>query len=230
MLVSASANLAFAHFPKTAGTSLSDLIRRRLPDATLLDPRDSHVGVAEGLRRLRLRNRPVAWAVRRALGQRRARCATRVENPGELRVLGVIREPFQMAVSLYEFWGRSLRPEDMDHALPAAAARGDFKGFLRELAENPHGFPSYDRFYDVGGPLWPRTLLVDMDHLESGLAKAFGRLGLDIDPAELARLNVAPQGQRAGRAAREAEAGELADRVRERFGWYYGEGLRLALR
>lgn len=230
MLVSPSANLAFAHFPKTAGTSLAALLMRRLPDAAYLDPRDHHVGVAEGLRRLDLRNRPLDWAVRRALGQRRARCGTRVEAPAGLRVIGVIREPFEMAVSLFDFWSRELRPGEARNPLPEAAARGDFEGFLRVLVDDPHGLPSYERFYDVGGPLWANTLLVDMNHLASGLSKAFARLGIDLDPAELGRLNATPARQLDGRSAREAEAGPLADQVRERFGWYYGEGLRLALR
>lgn len=230
MFVSPSHRLVFAHYPKTAGTSLADLLKSQLGDLRQLDPEQKHVPVRQGYERLRLRNRTLAWLLLKARGDLRARCDAKVDEPGSLRVLGVIREPFEMAVSLFEYWGRRRTMKDVDNALPEAAVRKDFRRFLEVLASDPEGLLSYERFFDVGGPLWPNTLLVDMGNLVPGLRRAFDELGLPIKAEDLAVLNAAPETDRARRKEREREAGPLADKVRERFGWYYSDGLRLALR
>lgn len=47
MLIVPSANLAFAHFPKTAGTSLARLLQDRFPDARYVDSADIRLDLAE---------------------------------------------------------------------------------------------------------------------------------------------------------------------------------------
>ncbi len=61
MLVSAQANLIFAHFPKTAGTSMTEFLLGEIPDMRRLQPEgDQHLGVGAGLRLLQQRNRPIS--------------------------------------------------------------------------------------------------------------------------------------------------------------------------
>lgn len=222
MLVSPSANLAFAHFPKTAGTSLSSLLRQALPDARWIDPDEPHVAVREGFRRLRWQSSPFLPLMRLSRGLRGRLvkpCDVALADPRALRVIGVVREPFEMAVSLFEYWHRKLPESQRDHTpLMNAAYRGDYIGFLRILSDDASRFPTYQQFFDLGGPLWPRTFLVDFAHLHDGLAQAFASIGVQVDLAQLGRRNA---GQRPddGMRRREDEAGELADAVRRRYEW-----------
>lgn len=217
MLVSPSANLAFAHFPKTAGTSLAALLQEAFPDARWIDSRDVHVGVAEGLLRLRGRVSPLCRWSHRLRGRALMPSDVEVGEPESLRVLGVVRDPFEMAVSLFEYWHRKLDERDLARSpLLAAAHRGDYLGFLRLIASDESRFPTYRQFFDQGGALWSRTILVDFADLQGGLARAFGSLGLQVDLSRLARRNDSrrPDG---GMRRRELEAGDLAEAVRRRY-------------
>jgi hypothetical protein len=219
MLISPSSRLAFAHFAKTGGTSLARLIAQTYPDARWINSRDTHVDVRDSLRRLERRTLPIKNWLRSLRGKEPQVCEIRIANPRNLRVLGVVRDPFAMAVSLFDHWGRKL-PEHQRHHSPLASAvtLGDFPEFLRILSSDAGHFPTYREFFDEGGPLWANTHLIDFDHLEDGLAEAREKLGLTIDPKALPRLNVgAPQREQL--AERERQAGDLAGALRRRYAW-----------
>lgn len=219
MLVSLSHNLAFVHYPKTGGMSVTDLLTSCMPDARLIDPGSRHLDLPHGLKRLMYQNRPIRRRLAECLGRPIGRCDVTLPAPLELRVLGILRDPFEMTVSLFEYWGRKL-PEDEKHHSPlaSAATRGDFQTFLRIMASDCESFPTYRRFYDFGGPLWARTTLVDFAHLRSGLAEALARLGIKADLDRLRHLNA---GNRTSERMPdfEREAGPLAGSIRRRFGW-----------
>ena len=218
MLVSAQANLAFAHFPKTAGTSLTAMLTAALPDARLIDPADKHLAVRESYRRLCRRKNPVRAWMRRLKGLPCGTCEVEVPDPKALRVIGVVREPFDMAVSLFEYWRKYLAHRSDRDATPliSAATRGDFIGFLELLGEDASQFPTYHQFYDVEGPLWPNTILIDFAHLKEGLAEAFAQLDIKVDLDQLGQLNTNARTE-AQMLERRAQAGGLADKVRRRY-------------
>lgn len=230
MLHSAAANVAFAHYPKTAGCSISEWFRAAFPDARHALPGSPHVPVDESLQELGLvpRRRKRRGLVR-ALGRlaRRVPAVRRVAQPHcDLRIIGVLRDPFAMAVSLYEYWRRHPFAREPDQPLIRAARGGGFRDFL-VLAVRRRQLPTYERFFDVGGPAWAGTRLVEFDRLAEGIELVCEELGLPR-PA-LSTLNVAPP---AGRDAGSylAEAGPLAFELRTYFRWYYEAGRECVVR
>lgn len=217
MLVIPSAKLAIARFPKTAGTSLGALILESFPDARYVDPSDAHVDVAGSLCRFRHRSSPLIRLARRLRGRPLTICDVCVPDPLALRVIGVVREPFEMAVSLFEYWHSCLGERDKDHsALMTAAYQGDYLGFMRLISSDISRFPTYLQFYDFGGPLWPNTALVDFAYLREGLDQAFASFGVRVDLGRLPFRNQSrrPEGHM---RLREAEAGPLASSIRQRY-------------
>ncbi len=219
MLICPSSRLAFAHFAKTGGTSVARLIVQTYPDARWINPRDTHVSVGASLKRTESRTVPIRSWLRSLRGVKPLVCAIRVANPRSLRVLGVVRDPFAMAVSLFDHWNRKLPEGERHHSpLASAATLGDFPEFLRILSGDAGYFPTYREFFDEGGPLWANTHLIDFDHLEDGLAEAREKLGLALDPKALPHLN-AGDPRRRQLAEREREAGDLATALRRRYAW-----------
>jgi hypothetical protein len=217
MLFSRQANLLFAHFPKTAGTSLTSFLQEAMPDVRKVDPTDGHLSVREARRRFYYKAHPVVSAVARLLGRRVGRCDVDIPRLEELRVLGVVREPFEMCVSLFNYW-RVVLPEGEKHhsTLASAATRGDFKEFARIMAHDGRRLSSYRDFFDLDGPFAPRTYLVDFAHLREGLDQAFQAMGLKVDLGRLPVLNKNPSAD-AKLRQREDEVGELAGAIRQRF-------------
>ncbi|MCE2727864.1 MAG: hypothetical protein LW698_13990 [Planctomycetaceae bacterium] len=229
MLHSAAGNIAFAHYPKTAGCTMFQWFTTAFPDAMHLDPERPHMNVRRSLRHmgavktpgpsggLRLLN-PADW-----LAARRPRPAA--DHSG-LRIVGVIREPFEMLVSLYEFWKKT--PAEMEVSPFIETARsGTFPDFLW-MAVVQKEMPKYEEFFDVGGSAWANTRLIDFATLESGLAAVCAELGIH-DPPRLERINAGGGRQRSLEDYR-ASVGTLVINVRSHFRWYYEHGVRLAIR
>lgn len=234
MLFSAAGRIAFAHYPKTAGSSITAWFRERFPDAVLVDPDDCHLPVRRSLVRLGLvpdrRQRP--RIVRECLrivdhiaprpGDVRQRC--------DIRVIGVLREPCQMLVSLYHYWRRAEFRDQSSIPLIRTARTGTLRAFLRQaVGEEP--VATYEKFFDVGGPAWHSTRLIDFDSLEHGLAEVCAEFGIE-PPARLPRINAAPR-QTIDimdiTGPMPAAAGPMSA-VRSHFRWYYEQGTRIIVR
>jgi hypothetical protein len=231
MIYSPTTRLAFAHYPKTGGSSVSDWLKATLPDAFDLRPGSPHVPVGEGLEQLGL-------VPRKQRGKRfRAACREVLERvlPGglrsqgaDVRIIGVIREPFSMLVSLYEFWQRRFhaRPR-AEGALDHCAGTRSFREFV-EQAVVDRQLPSYEWLFDVGGPAWPTTRLLDFHSLAPALEATCRDFGI-VARVPLGRSNAAPRRQRDIEAYRD-EAAPLLPAVRRYFRWYYEEGERQLFR
>jgi len=224
MLISPRANIALAHYPKTAGSSLIVWFREAFPDSHYVVPGHWHLPVREGLEQLGLTPRP-----RRARGLRtcirmlsRAWGTTAAAPPRcDLRIIGVIREPFEMLISLFEYWRRydfEVEPKDR---LIQIARQGTFREFL-SLGVRSRRLASYDSFFDLDGPAWPTTRLLDFSSLEPALAAVCEEFDLPA-PAPLGTINAAPAKPR-DVSAYVAAAGPLMANVRSHFGWYYKTG------
>lgn len=237
MLLSHSTSVAFAHYPKTAGTSLSAWFVSSLPDAREVVPGDPHVPVRDALRVAGLLRRGCTTIIGRArhkVVREASRLLTGRPRPEperpvrpDTRIIGVIREPFEMLVSLYEFWRRHPFAEEPTIPVIRTARTGTFRQFLA-MAVDERALPDYAEFFDVGGPLWRNTILLDFASLGPALLQACGRLNI-ATPRRLGMLNAAPARSR-DLGGYLAAAGPLVFRVRSYFGWYYDEGVRLMLR
>lgn len=229
MIHSAAGNIAFAHYPKTAGCTMFQWFTTAFPDAMHLDPERPHMTVRRSLQHmgavatgnpadgLRLLN-PADWI--------RSRKQRPAANHSRLRIIGVIREPFEMLVSLYEFWRKT--PPAMEVAPFIETARsGTFRDFLW-MAVVQKEVPKYEEFFDVGGSAWANTRLIDFATLESGLAAVCAEFGIHDTP-RLERINAGGGRQRSLEDYR-ASVGTLVINVRSHFRWYYEHGVRLAIR
>ena len=88
--------------------------------------------------------------------------------------------------------------------------------------------PTYEEFFNVGGPLWPRTLLLDFESLQAGIDSFCHRIGVP-NSKPLPAINQNPNGVRDIQRYRD-EAGPLLAEVHQRFRWYYEEGIHLTIR
>lgn len=228
MLFSPATNIAFAHYPKTAGTSITSWFHQRLPDAVADTSGRTHVPVREALQDLGLVSDPSrrSKVVRECLRLARQLAPQTFASPErcELKIIGVVREPFAMLVSLFEYWRRYEFDEEPTDLLVTTARTGSFREFL-ELAVGERRLTNYQAFFDVDGPAWPTTRLIAFESLESGLAAVCREFGLE-PPSGLDRRNAAPRG---GRDVGDymAEAGSLLFEVRSHFRWYYAEAARV---
>jgi hypothetical protein len=152
------------------------------------------------------------------LGARREDCG--------VTIIGVVREPFEMLVSLYEYWRRCDFSDDPG-GLVRTARTGTFRQFL-EQAVGERQLANYHTHFDVGGPAWETTRLLDFQSLEPALEAVCSELGLRA-AGPLRRINAAPRQRRdVGRYL--AEAGGLVFEVRSHFRWYYEEATRIMIR
>ena len=210
MLYSESKRLAFAHFPKTAGSSLSAWFRRQFSDAVYVEPGTPHLQVRPALERLGLmkapprRSRLVRNGLRlvRPFVPQKPACTPRCD----LKIIGVVREPFEMLVSLYEYWRRCNFQEEPPQPIIQVAITSSFREFL-ELAVRKRVLETYESFFDVGGPAWETTRLIDFDSLQPSLEAVCREFGLD-PPTGVERLNAAPSRVREA-GSYLAEAGSL---------------------
>ena len=235
MLHSPSAGIAFAHYPKTAGHSLVEWFRATFPDAVFVEPNPvhpvSHLPVRESLLRLGFTSRHdrSLGRVGRSIARGCLRLVTGDDpEPAPLRIIGVVREPFEMLVSLFEYWRDFPVRSDDESPLMRAARTGSFRTFLEGACLRGE-LPKYENFFDVGGPAWPSTRLLDFACLDEALATVGEEWGFPVTAAALARRNVGPRPARdLGPYAR--EAGTLLGAVQARFRWYERHASRILVR
>ena len=247
MLYSQSMNVGFAHYPKTAGHSLTRWFREVFPDARLVEPHPrydvNHLPVRDSLEKLGLvqqRDRSLVGCHRltRAcvkLARRLGRWLPAGHDgfgfagkPCATRIIGVVREPFEMLVSLFEYWRSYDFTEESAQPLIQTARRGDFRRFLA-LAVGDAGLANYESFFDMHGPASANTRLLDFNSLEPALLQVCREFGLNAPDGRLGILNVGPSRQRDLQHYR-TEAGTLLAEVRSHFRWYYDEGVHLMVK
>jgi len=216
MLYSLAANVAFAHYPKTAGSAIAEWFRRVFPDARYVRPGHPHVDVRRSLAwlsggrslppvaRLRYLARASNW---------RLRFEPRPDLPARIRIIGVVREPLEMLASLYEYWRRGDANPDARDPLVTAAWEERFTDFVGQAIGGR--LPSYAAFFDAGGPAWPNTRIVHFADVEEGVARACREFGLDV-AVNLPRKNCGSGTRTPG----ELPAG-LAEAARRHFAWYH---------
>lgn len=224
MLVSYQHKVAFAHYPKTAGTSVRDWFLTSFPDARYLNPANPHLAVGESIQllRLNLRRTPMG-AIRHARASAVRRLGAGSDawpHPG-WRVFGVVRDPFEMLVSLYEYW-RSYwtvnEPPSPRIPFMDCALRHTFRDFVSAAVVGGCIAP-YEVFFGSGGPLWSRTTLLPFEMLEPRLREFCIRSGLPAT-GRLGMANRTPStGRDLGRYA--DEIGGLMDDIHRHFRWYY---------
>jgi hypothetical protein len=231
MLFSPASQIAFAHYPKTAGSSLTRWFRDHFFDAVYIEPGNCHMPVRMSLEEIGLvtarqkRPRLVRGCLR--LAERIAPALLTSTERCDLRIMGVLREPFEMLVSLYEYWRRYEFREEPVEGLIRTARTSTFRKFL-QLAVAERQLSNYRDYFDVGGPAWPTTRLLDFQSLEPALAQVCDEWGVR-PPASLRRLNAAPH-ERRDLGGYLAEAGSLVFEVRSHFRWYYEEATRIMIR
>jgi hypothetical protein len=248
MLYSPSMNIGFAHYPKTAGHSLTKWFREVFPDARLIEkhPRHevNHLPVRYSLERLGLvegcppstrpRRRGIARAsadlVRRLTGLMPAGRARLIGGTSSCcpRIIGVVREPFEMLVSLFEYWRGYDFSEEPSQPLICCARTGTFHRFL-EMAVVEHAVQNYQDFFDMDGPASAHTRLLDFNALEPALLQVCREFGVDVPASRLGFLNTGPSRHRSLDRYR-AEAGNVLPEVRSHFHWYYEEGVHLMIK
>jgi hypothetical protein len=224
MLYSPRHSIAFAHYPKTAGHSLVKWFRATFPDARFINPDPihpvSHLSVRESLDRLGIAPQPFRFlgrSGRNAVGSL-ARHILPFPQP-QLRIIGVVREPMSMLVSLFEYWKSYDFGTEPITPLIAAARTGSFPTFLHRAVVRRE-LPKYDNFFDVGGAAWETTRLLDLETLDEDLAELTEAWGIETPVPRLERCNVGPRQVR-DLSPYVDEAGALATVARSYFGWYY---------
>ena len=248
MLYSQAMDIGFAHYPKTAGHSLTRWFREVFPDARLVEPHPlyevNHLPVRDSLERLGLvsqRREPPAAGGRpltrvcrklaRTLGRwlPQSRDAWTVEEqPCKTRIIGVVREPFDMLVSLFEYWRSYDFAEEPTQPLIQLARRDGFRRFLG-MAIGEGGLANYESFFDMDGPASSNTRLLDFHALEPALLQVCREFGLNVPMPKLGLHNVGPSRQRDLQRYR-TEAGTLMSGVRSHFRWYYEQGIHVMVR
>lgn len=221
VLYSPSQRIAFAHYPKTAGGSVSTWFRETFPDAVEVHHSDAHVSVRAALSHLTAgRSLPL----RRRLFRKTSALVTpggRFLHPREaknIRIFGVVRSPFDMIVSLFRWWRRPEHHAASYSPLRRAAENNDFRQFL-ECAVVRRQLPRYEDFFDVGGFAWSNTTLLHFDGLQNGLQALMSAYRIHA-PVRLEQRNRAAPDE-VSIAAYERHAGPLVPKFHDYFSWYY---------
>ena len=242
MLYSRSNNIGLAHYPKTGGVSLAEWFLSTFPDAAYVVPPGNpnvshHLAVRDSLQRLGLMTSvpvtsvPATTHPAQTLSRRMRRMGQRLLGrsqpsslalPTELRcatrVIGVVRDPFEMLVSLFEYWRSCPFEQEPADTLIANARRGTFCQFL-DAGVIEKRLYNYESFFDVGGPAWGHTRLLDFECIDAGLQAVAQEFDLPTPP-RLPHRNRGPHYRRdLSPYAREAEP--LMGNVVEHFRWYY---------
>ena len=248
MLYSPSMNIGFAHYPKTAGHSLTMLFREVFPDASLIEKHSryevNHLSVRYSLERLGLVERcpPSHRSRRRGVARVYANLVRSLGSwvpagqegsvggtpPRFPRIIGVVREPFEMLVSLFEYWRGYDFSEEPSQPLIRCARTDTFHRFL-EMAVVEHAVQNYRDFFDLDGPASAHTRLLDFKALKPALLQVCREFGVEVPADRLGFLNIGPSRRRdLGRYR--AEAGNMLPEVRSHFRWSYEEGVHVMIK
>ncbi len=225
MLYSDRFGLGLARHPKTASSALAAWFLKAFPDATASDPLDPHLSVPVSLRRFGLVTAPKQhpkWhtIIPKALRPRPAPPAL----ARSLTVIGVIREPFEMLVSLYSYWRRrAAEKQRRPGTLSYTAAHGSFRDFVVHAVIEGK-LPNYCDFFGVGLPEQPALRLIDFRSIHTGLEAVCRDHGV---PAAVAVpvANAAPSDHDYDRFRHEVRF--MLPAIRSRYRWYYEEASRL---
>jgi hypothetical protein len=227
VLYSPAANVAFAHYPKTADSAIADWFHRAFPDARYVRPGYPHVDVRRSLAWLSGGRSLPPWPRLRYLARAsnwKLPFAPRPDLPARIRIIGVVRDPLEMLASLYAYWRRGDRNPNPRDRFVTAAWEGRFADFVGQAVRGR--MPSYAAFFDAGGPAWANTRIVPFADVAAGLARVCREFGLDVD-VDLPRKNCGAAS--GGRDPASGLAADLTAAVRGRFAWYhatYGDGGR----
>lgn len=228
MIYSAAGHIAFAHYPKTAGCTMFQWFTTAFPDAMHLDAERPHMNVRISLQHMRDRKaadpvrgglrlvKPIDWLLARG---------RRADDASGLRIIGVLREPFEMLVSLYEFWKKTPPGVEVPPFIDVARS-GTFRDFIW-MAVVQKEAQTYEQFFDVGGPAWANTRLIDFETLETGLERVCREFGITTAP-RLERLNTG-SGREQSLEEYRSMAATMCINVRSHFRWYYEHGVRLMI-
>lgn len=235
MLYSDKNNIAFAHYPKTAGTSVSAWFKATFQDAVYLVPNSilkdpnsilkiSHSGVKSSIQHLEPNPE---WHER--LLNKVFENKFEIESPlDNLRIIGVLRDPFDMLVSLYNFWRNTERSNFLEPELPPLIITAREKSFTQFLAmavgEHPIG--TYRDFFDVGGRCWANTRLLAFENLNEALLNVCKEFDLPIPKKKLEHRNPGPDSNHTIHPYLH-EAGILINNVEQHFHWYYNDGQKI---
>jgi hypothetical protein len=221
MLYSDRSGIGLARHPKTASSALAVWFLETFPDAKASDPHDPHLSVPVSLRRFGLVSTPKApprWH-RILPKQFRPRPAS-PELVRSVTVIGVVREPFEMLVSLYSYWRRRASEKHRrPGSLSYTAAHGSFRDFVVH-AVIERKLPNYHDFFGVGLPEQPALELIDFRSIRSGLETVCRDHGVPASTA-VPVANVAPSDHDYNRFRDEVRF--MLPAIRSRYRWYYEE-------
>lgn len=225
MLYSAGQRIGLARHPKTASNSLTAWFHATFPDAKNADVHDNHLPVPKSLRRLGLVKEPTPSPKWHGLIPKPLRPRpTKPSLVKDITVIGVVREPFEMLVSLYSYWRRTaIATPRTPGTLRYTAAHGTFRDFVVHAVVEGK-LPNYSEFFGVGLPEQPSLTLIDLRSLGAGVAAICRDYGLPA-PAPLAVENAAPTPHDYDRFREEVRF--MIPAIRSRYRWYYEDARRL---
>jgi hypothetical protein len=221
MIYSPSHNIAFAHYPKCGGTSITNWFKNTFEDAQFLETERLHKGGSH------LNVKGAIELIQR--GQKQTSLWKSSDNSPtieltELRIIGVLRDPFDMLVSLYTFWKHVPFTSFGVAVLPKVILTAREESFCRflEVAILEKTVETYHSFFNVDGPLWNQTYVLPFENLENTLTKLSVELDLPASKTGLKRLNVNPKPDRKIHTYLYEASSLLAD-IEQHFSWYYSE-------
>ncbi|MDO5706823.1 MAG: sulfotransferase family 2 domain-containing protein [Paracoccus sp. (in: a-proteobacteria)] len=195
MIISLRHRYIFVHIPKTGGTSLTQMLERRVGrDDIILS--DTPKGRA---RRHRVKDAPARG--------RLWKHATLADIEGlvdpaifaDYLIFTLVRNPWDRLVSMYH-WART---QSFDHPTVRLAKATDFDGFLRHpMTTRMIAWPETRYLTDSRGTEWP-ALFLRFETLSADTAMLGDRLGLKLGP--LPHVNPSQRG-----AYRDYYTGETA--------------------
>ncbi len=131
-----------------------------------------------------------------------------------------------MLVSLFEYWRAFPFTQPQDQFVMSARV-GTFPEFLDMAVVRGCSY-SYEAFFDVGGPAWSSTRLIDFRTIETGLKTVCQEFGI-ASPHPLLYRNQGPTSGRGLEPYRLA-AGLLMTDVHRHFRWYYTSAAQIMVR